>query len=816
MHGLAFVKDGFFGMRALRRKPALLIVLLGTLATSIGAGTAVFSVVNSLLLRPPPYDGADRLVMIWQKNVERSGQAGADRMPVSYGDFSDLKETNRSFEQLGGLDPWFANLTGIDEPQRLSGVRASADFFSLMRVNAFLGRTLTAEDEQPHADRVVLLSYGLWRARFGGDRNVVGKSISLNDASYIIIGVLPDDFRFTESSSLFASKFSRQTDVWIPLILGDRRNNRDLHNLAVIARLKHDASIEQARAEAKAFAGQMAQQYPQTDASYGMDVISLRDQVAGDVEPVLLLIWAATGLVLLIACANIAILLMARATTRHRELAVRLALGATRSTVVRQLLAESVFLSLSGGLLGVGLACLASPLLGALSPFSVLHNNPVAIDVRVLGFTVGVSILTGLLFGTLPALQSVKSKLTEDLKEGAHGSTRRSRPVLRSLVVVETALTIVLLVGAGLSVKSFIQLLRLDPGFSSEGLVTIDIFLPFSHYKSPSQKVDFFQRAMDKIRSIPYAESVGMNYALPFSGVDPSNTFEIEGRPPLETGRFQSANLGLVDADYFRTLHIPLLQGRSFTVQDTADSQLVAIIDQRMAGRYFPAEDPLGKRITIASKDLLTIVGVVGSIKQDVFEDKSRPYVYVPFQQRSYSFSSFAVRSKTRDSAGLIAAVREEIKAVDKDLPISNVTTLEKSYSDAIAPRRYSMLLLTLFGLVALFLTEMGIYGVMNYAVEQRKREIGIRIALGAQADSVLKLFIKEGMALTLVGLTIGIAASLALVKVMASLIYGISARDLTTFSSISVLTAVVTLFACYLPAKGAARVDPTDVLRAE
>lgn len=816
MKGIDFIRDGLFGLRALRKRPILLIVFLSTLAISIGASTAIFSVVNSVLLRPLPYEEADRLVMVWQTSSQSSTQSGDDRLAVSYGDFSDIKESESVFEEVAGLDSWFANLTGVDNPERLYGVRASASFFSLMRVKPLLGSTFTTEAELPNANRVLLLSYSFWQRQFGGRSDIIGQKLTLNEYPYTIVGVLPPDFRFTEVSNLSSFKFSNRTDVYAPLIIGDRRNNRGFHNLAVVARLKPNVKIEQAQAEVQSFASQAAHQYPDTNKAYGMKVVPLSDQVTGDVKPVLLIIWAATGFVLLIASVNLALLLLARATTRNKELAVRVALGATRKRIIYQLLAESLFLSLSGGVIGVFIAYFGTLVLIAFSPHKALQYDPIRIDVRVLAFTLAASIVTALLFGLLPAFLSVKHDLTEDLKEGAHGSRRRSRALLQSLVVTEIALTIVLLVGAGLSVKTFIYLLSVDHGFEPDKVVTMDIFLPLARYTENTQRVNLFRQISEKTKALPEVESVGMNYALPFSKVEPSNVFMKAGQPPLAVGEFQSANLGLINADYFHALGIPLLQGRSFTDQDTSNTQLVAIIDERMAKQHFPDEDPLGRQITIASNDLLTIVGVVGSIKHAAFEEKSLPYVYLPFQQRNYSNTSFAIRSKTEDLTGLISAVRREIKTLDNGLPISNVTTLEKTYSEAVAPRKYSMVLLLIFAFIALFLTIIGIYGLMNYATEQRKREIGIRLALGAEPSGIFKMFIKQGMLLTLIGMTIGIIVSLGLVKVMASLVYGISPMDLITFVSISILTVIATFLACYLPAKNATKVNPIDILRAE
>jgi putative ABC transport system permease protein len=677
-----------------------------------------------------------------------------------------------------------------------------------------VGRTFTQDDQRPDSNRVVLLSYDFWMRRFGGDRGVVNQQLMLNDYPFVVIGVLPQGFRFTEASNFSSFKFSERTDIWAPLIIGDRRNNRSFHNLGVIARLKPGVSWERANAEVQVFGQQAAQQYPDTNKSYGMKVISLGQQVTGDLKQVLLTIMVATGFVLLVACANLAILLLARASTRHRELATRMALGASRKQLFRQLLAESVFLSLIGGVIGIVVAYVGASLLIRFSPDKILQNNPLGIDLRVLAFTLTVSLLTGLLFGILPAYQGARADLMEDLKEGARGSTRRPLSLLRSLIVTEVALTIVLLIGVGLSIKSVIYLLRVDPGFNPDRIITMDIYLPIMRYKDPAQRMNLFTQALDKIRALPEVEAVGMNYALPFSGVNPSNTFQVEGQPSLKEGEFQSANLGLIDSDYFRALGIPLLSGRYFNEYDRSDSLPVAIIDERMAEKFFSGENPIGRRISIAGNQLLSIVGVVRTIKHDAFETTARPYVYLPYQQRSYSYTSLAVRTNMKNPAGLVLSVREAMRTVDKDLPIANISTLEESYSRAISPRRYTMLLMIVFGVIALLLTVTGIYGVVDYSVQQRQQEIGIRMALGAQPRQVLWLFLWHNLVSLVIGLSIGLLVSVGFARLMTSLVYGISPTDLTTYLAVLLLIANAALLASYLPAKRATRVNPTDILR--
>ncbi len=818
------LQDFRYGMRMLLRKPGFTAVAIIALALGIGASTSIFSVINTVLLKPLPYEDPQQIVMVWQTSQQAAKVLGTARLPATYADFYDWRDQNSLFESLAALDSWLVNLTGQDEPQKLNGVRATPDLFSLLRTKPLIGRTFLPEEERPGSDRVVMLSYGLWQQRFGADPTVIGRSITLNDASFTIVGVLPDDFRFTEGSNLpRVFKFAARADIWTPLVQTEARvKNRGNHNLAVVGRLKPGVTTEQAQAEMQTIARRIAEGYGGKPDESGTEVVSLREQIAGDIRPALFVLMGAVIFVLLIACANVAGLLLVRASARYKELAVRTALGASRARLIRQLLTESVILAFIGGGTGVLLALWGTDLLVSLSPETISHIAPEGIDFRVLAFALTASLATGIVFGLVPALASSKPNLNEMLKEGGRGTTDSRSRTRNALVVAEIALALVLLVGAGLLIKSFAQLMRVDPGFNPEGVALMDVSLPYARYGEDSKRAEFFRQAVDRIKSLPDVESVGINYSLPLSGADASNAFVIEGQPPLADGEWQSANLGTISPDYFRTLEIPLMRGREFTDQDGLGSQPVAIVDEAMVRRYFAhffgGDDPIGKRLRVGGREWLTVVGVVGSVKSESLEDESRPYIYVPYAQRSsfWPSTTIAMRSRTGETTGLVAAAKREINAIDKDQPVSNVTTLAELYNRAAAPQRFSMALLSLFAGVALVLAGVGLYGVMAYSVSQRTHEIGIRMALGAQKSHVFSLVVRQAVSVALIGISAGLVAALLLTRLMSSLLFGVSATDPVVYIAISLLLVAVVLLASYIPARRAMKVDPMTALRYE
>ena len=812
-------QDLRFGIRMLAKNRAFTAIAVIALALGIGANTAIFSVVNAVLLRPLPYGDPQQLVMVWQTSQEAQKKLGIERLTVTYADFYDWREQSTVFDSMAALDSGRLIFTGRGEPERLSGVAVTPNILSLLRVKPIIGRDFRPEEESDSAEPVVILSHGLWQRRFGGDEKIIGQTITLNDTSFTVVGVLPQDFRFTESSNLPGFfRGEAGADVWLPLTLNEaRRGNRNNHNLAVVARLKSGVAPEQAQVEMQTIAGRIAQSFSSNPEDFGAEVVPLREQIAGRIRPALLVLLGAVAFVLLIACANVASLLLARAAARRRELAVRSALGASRFRLIRQLLIESLLLALTSGLLGVLLALWGVDVLISLSPDSILHAGEVEINTRVLGFTLLVSIATGIGFGLVPALVSSKPDINESLKESGRTVTDPRRRAHSLLVVAEIALAMVLLVGAGLLTKSFSQLIRVDPGFNPENIVSVEISLPFRRYREAEKRVQFFREVIDRIKTLPDVEAVGSNYALPLGGADPSSSFAIEGRPWPE-GEWQSANFGTISPDYFRVMEIPLLRGRHFTDQDGSDSQQVAIIDQEMARRYFPGEDPLGKRIQIGSREWSTIVGLVGTLRHTSLEDEPRPYIYVPYAQRPFywSLTNIAIRSKTSDVSSLVASVRQDVKAIDRDQPVSNVKAMEETYGRAVAPRRFSMLLLGVFAGLALLLAVIGLYSMISYSVTQRVHEIGVRMALGARSRDILFMVTKEGLKLGIVGVAIGLGASFALTRWMEGLLFGVSATDPTIFSAIAFLLAGVALLACYIPARRASRVDPMVALRYE
>jgi predicted permease len=810
---VASFADLMFVLRRLRHSGSFLWVTVATLVVSLGISTAMFTVVNSFLLSSLPYGEADRLVMIWQSHTAASAKETDDQIPLSPGAFTDLREEGLGFEQIAAFFTEAVNVAGVDGVERVDALFVTEDFFPLLGRAAAIGRSLEPEDGRESAPAVVAISHSYWQSHFGGDPAVLGRTLEFGGKVREVVGVMPADFRFSESLVATDPRLSKPVEIWIPFGLGNGAYERGFHFLDTVGRLRPGVAREAAQKELEQYVRLAAEQYPDTDARYEMRVVLLSDQIFGHLRPVLLTLWAATSLVLLIACANLATLLMARTQRGHRDIVVRLALGASRLRIVGESLAESVGLSLVGGLLSLGAAFMATRLLVALNPVNVFQSYPPRIDLRVILFTIGISLVAGLLFGGLPAVRASRIDTAAGMSEGSGRLTSRSRLAFSILVVSQIALATVLLIGMGLSVRSFRGLLQANLGVNLDRVLTMDLFLPRFRYAETSLKVDFFRQLLEKTKALPGVESVGMNYALPFSGADPSNRFAIKGWPS-EEGDDLSANLGLVNPDYFETLEIPILSGRSFLLSDTADAPAVAIIDERMVDLYFDNVDPLGQRISIAGDEELTIIGIVGAVKQDAFEAIARPYVYLPYQQRCYLFTSLAIKTSLRNPLSLAPAVRAVVGELDPKLPISNISTLEAAYRDAISPQRFSLLLICLFAVVSLFLTQIGTYGVMAFLSRQRKQEAGIRMALGASPTQIFWLVFKHGLALSLVGTTIGLAMALAGGKILANLVFGIETRDGLVFSIVVAMTLLAAFVAYYLPARSLSRVDPGSSLR--
>lgn len=808
-------KDLRYGARMLLKRPGFTLIAIATLAIGIGANTAIFTVVNAVLLRSLPYDHSEQLVRIGGANLQRGIRLGT----LSPHDFYDYRDRNTVFESIAAYDGWSPSLTGTGEPERLAAGRVTTDFFKVLRVEPSLGRSFNPQEEQRGNHLVVLLSYGLWQRRFGANPNVVGQSIMLSGLSYNIIGVMPRDF----DPPQFPGVGLEKPELWAPFAPDLSQWTRDGRSLdTAIARLKPGVTPEQAQTELSVIAGQLQQQYPDTNAGQGIGVASLHEQLVGKIRSALLVFLVAVGFVLLIACANVANLLLARAATRQKEIAIRTALGAGRLRIVRQLLTESVLLAVVGGALGLLFAMWATDYLVTLGTDSLPRLGRIGLDGRVFGFTTLLTLLTGVAFGLAPALQFSKPDLNETLKESGRSSTGgRGRQRLRGfLVISEIAISLLLLIGAGLLVKSFVRLQQVSPGFDPHNVVALNLFLPGAKYPEDAQQRAFFDQAQERIQSLPGVESVGMVSNLPVSGGFDTTSFYIEGRPVTRREDVPDVERYTINSDYFRAMSIPLTSGRSFGAEDRPDSVPVAIISEATARRFWPGESPLGKRFKTGDPDdpqspWRTIVGVVGDVRHYALDIEPAPQFYLPYRQVPVQFMALLVRS-SNSPENQIAAVRAQIWSIDKDQPIFNIKTMERFVAESIAQRRFVMLLLGLFAAVALVLAIIGLYGVMAYSVTQRTHEIGIRMALGAQASDVLKMVIRQGMALVLVGVGIGLLAAFALSRLISSFLYGVSATDPLTFVGVPLVLCAVAAAASYIPARRATKVDPMIALRYE
>jgi putative ABC transport system permease protein len=815
-----FWQDLRYGFRMLMKRPGFTAVAVVALALGIGANTAIFSVVNAVLLRPLPYAEPERLVMVWGS----APQLGFDVLPPTAAESVEWRERSRVFEEVAALRSQTWNMTGAAGPEQIEGARVSESLFTALGVKPLLGRTFLPEEDRAGGARVVVMGHGLWQRSFGADPSVIGRSVTLNNQSFLVVGVMPQGFRFPGGENMLSGlQFSPKIELWEPMQLtAEELAARGTHNLAVVARLKSGVSLQQAQAEMNAIALQLGEQYPKYNKGLGVKLVSLHEQVTGDVRPALLILLGTVGFVLLIACANVANLLLARAATRRKEMAIRTALGASRARVIRQLLTESMLLSLLGGAGGLLLALWGIDALGALIPETVARGGEIGADARVLSFTLLVSLLTGLVFGLAPALQASRTEVNESLKEGTRGATSGAgHNRFRSLLVVsEIALASVLLIGAGLLVRSFLHLQHVSPGFDPSGVVAMELVLPSvapSAYTEPEQQSAFFHRALERVGSIAGVEAAAVVSTLPLTGAFESTSLKIEGRPapPSESGSPQ-ANYTMVSADYFRVMSIPLMKGRAFTERDTKESPGVLLVNESLARKYWPGEEAIGKRLTIGfEKTPREIVGVVGDAKQTSLDAQTPLAVYLPYQQFPYAGMTLVVRSGA-DAATVAGAVRREVQAIDPSLPVSNVRSMEQVLSASVAERRFSMTLVGLFATVALLLAMVGIYGVMAYTVSERTHEIGVRIALGAQAGDILRLILGQGLLLTLGGIGLGLGGAFLLTRLMSGLIYGVTATDPVTFAGVALALALVALAACFIPARRATRVDPMEALRYE
>jgi putative ABC transport system permease protein len=808
------IQDLRYGARTLMKSPGFAFVAVLTLALGIGANTAIFSVVNGVLLRALPYYEPERLVMVWADRPILQAQIGLADFPVAVADFVDWRNQNHVFEHMAALRPQRMNLTGVGEPESVIGLRASASLFPLLGSRFTTGRAFLPEEDRAGADRVVVISHGLWQQRYAADPKLIGQKITLENEAYTVIGVTAPDFQFPrrgEVPSYFG--VSTTVDLYLPIAFTPAElNDRQMNRIGVIARLKPGVRVGQASAEMNAIARRLTEQYPQTNADKGVRLAPLHQQAVGKARTALLVLLGAVGFVLLIACANVANLLLARAAGRQKEIAIRAALGASRWRVVRQLLTESLLLAISGGAAGLLLAWRGVELLLAVAPDNLPRAYDIRLDTRVAGFTLLVSLLTGIVFGLLPALQASKINLGATLKEGGRDSGGLLRRRLRgSLVVSEVALAFVLLIGAGLLIRSFARLTKIDPGLDPRGVLTVDILLPLTKYRD-GRSVAFFQQTLERVRALPGVEAAATVNPLPLSGGHSSGAFGIEGRPS-PTDRAFNAGLRIISPDFFKTFRVPLVNGRLLAESDGANAPPVVVINESLARKYFADEDPLGKRITLGATR--AIVGVVSDVKHSALDEEAKAEIYLPMAQAPTPLMSLAVRVNG-DPMQMVAAVREQVRAVDKDQPISKIETMERLMDKSVAPRRFNLLLLGVFALVGLALAGVGLYGVMSYTVTQRTREIGVRMAMGAQRGDVLRLVIGEGMKLALIGALLGLGGALALTRLLKTLLFEVSATDPLTFIAIGAALIVVALLACWIPARRAASMDPLVSLRVE
>lgn len=798
------LRDLRYGIRILIRKPGFTAVAVVTLALGIGANTMIFSVVNAVLLNPLPFPDSERLVRIGETHANYTGN-------FTYASFLDLGDETESLGNIAAARFWSDNLTDRGEPEQVSIMLVSANFFPALGVQPLLGRAFLPEEDTPGRDNVVVISHQLWQRRYGGDPNLIGKVITVGANQRTVIGVMPPDF---QSDVLFSGQY----DLWAPLVPGGLlRDNRRSHLLAVIARLKPRGTIAHAEAELAALVAGIEQQNPGVDdPDLGVSVIGLRERMVAPMRPALIVLLCAVGCVLLIACANVANLLLARSAAREREMAIRIALGASRWRIARQLLTESALLGLAGGAAGLLLAVWGVDSLIALAPANLPRIDEVRIDGRVLGFTLFSSLLTGILFGIAPALQLPRLSIHDVVKDGGRGSTGVRRRWLRHfLVVSEVAIALVLLVGAGLLINSFWRLQQVDRGFNAQNVLTLNLTL--SRQSRTDQQVAFLKEVLERTPQVPGVRSVGVTSTLPLRG-GPATSFIIEGRPPVQHGDEPSADIRVIDSHYFETMGVPLRAGRGFVETDTAAAPRVMVINETLARRFWPGEDPIGRQITM--KDWgppLTgeIVGIAGDVKADGLDSESGPMIYWPYPQFPVIFNTIVVRTEG-DPLLLAGAVKNQIWSVDPNQPVASVATMEQVLAGSVAPRRFNTLLLGIFAAVALALAAVGIYGVISYAVSQRTHEIGIRVALGAQGSDVIKLVVGQGMALAVTGVGLGLAAAVSLTRLMSTLLFGVSPTDAPTFVAVAVLLTGVALAACVVPARRATRVDPMVALRYE
>jgi len=810
----ALTQDLRYALRAFRSSPGSTAVAIVVLSLGIGANAAIFSVTNSILFRTLPYHDPGRLVFVWENNRSK----GLRSWQLSPADFREFRASSQALDKIGAFEAQSSVLTGGEAPERIEAAAVSPSLFEILGMEPELGRTFRSDEDQPDKNRVCVLSAGLWQRRFGRDPGILGKKLSLDSGSYTIVGIAPAQFQLPGSPS----------ELWIPYT-PDRKDflpdNRGIRILNAVGRLRPGISREGAQSELRIVADRLAREYPDSNAGFGVDLVPLREQLVGDLRPTLFMLLAAVLAVLLIACVNVAHLLLVRAGAREREIAVRTALGASASRLVRQLLTESILLALIAGLFGLLVTYWGTWILGKLAPAGLTPTGETTLDVRVLAFTLGVSILTGLAFGLAPALSSARSNLSLALRSSGRGGTSgRARSRLRDvLLVCEVALSAALLIGAGLLIRSLVRLQEVNPGFRPDHVLTMQLSLPPARY--PGLKVGlFYEQLLNRVAALPGVESAGVCRFLPMSGRDKSANFLIEGQPRLGAADQPRARFRTAGGEYFAAMGIPLIRGRVFDSRDNRHTPKVVVINETAARRYWPGQDPIGKRIlsNFDENEWSTIVGIVGDVKYAGLDGEANPenyyhYLQIPPDSMDFAESAMALAIRTSsDPAALTSAVLRELRALDPSQPVFNVRAMRDVVYGSLAGQRFRTVLMGIFAALALVLAALGLYGVVAYTVSQRTAELGIRIALGAQPRGILQLVVFRTAGLAALGLGIGVAVILGGSRIVARFLFGISPADPVTLATVSVVILLVALTGSWVPALRAARVDPATALRAE